>query len=129
MWWRDRHIFHGRLLAAGHREGANDFDLFDAACYVIAELYRLAESTGFSYNHEAVEKLRKALKLGQARPEEAVAEAAAMRAEMEGAAGIAPQEPPEDDDSATSRTEKIDDAVTTLMEMREEMARGDSSGS
>lgn len=90
MWWRDRHIYHGRLLAAGHEEGINDMDLFDAACLVLAELHRLSEQTGFTYNSENVGKMKGVLAVAQRRPEDAVSEAKAMREEMERAAGVEP---------------------------------------
>lgn len=120
MWWRDRHIFHGRLLAAGHAEGANDVDLFDAACLVVAELVRLSEQTGMTYNYEGAKKLRETLTLGQRRPDNALAEAERMRAEMEGAAGISRPAPAEGE-PAMSRTERLDRAMQEMMDLRAEI--------
>jgi hypothetical protein len=129
MWWRDRHIFHGRLLAAGHKEGINNFDLFDAACFALGEMFRLAEATGFTYDSERVKKLRDAVKLGQTRPDDALAEVQRMRAEMEGTIDPAAQNAA-GGPTATSRTGRIDRTMQDLMEMRAEMeGRGDSTGS
>ena len=131
MWWRDRHIFHGRLLAAGLEGGINDLDLFDAACMSLAELHRLAEATGFTFDNERVKQLRDTVKIGQKRPDDALAEAAAMRAEMERTVGNAEQGAAEGP-SATSRKERLDRAMTDLMEVRSEIdddPRGDSTGS
>lgn len=86
----------------------------------MAELHRLSEQTQFTYNVEGVKKLKDALAFTQARPDEAVSEVEAMRAEMEQAAGIT-RETPSEAESATSPTDRIDNAMADMMALRQEI--------
>ena len=85
-------LFHGALLAQGMPGGADDLNLWDAACLVAADYLRRSEQTSFTYNHENAENFRDTLAgSSQTQAENALDDVAAMRAEMEQQAGVAAQ--------------------------------------